>query len=455
MTRHTSAVTGMLALVGVTLFGQGRAQPPQVGVPAQPGTAQAPGQRGGGRGGPQGPQIVSPQVNAERTVTLRLYAPKATQVNVTGEILNGAAPAAMTKGEDGVWTATLPAVPPDVYLYAFNIDGVNTPDPRNPWVKLVSGTGLASQVEVPGDGPQYYDSKPVPHGLVQIMTYESKATGATRQAWVYTPPDYNRTTTKYPVLYLLHGGGDLDPGWVMTGRAPIIMDNLLAEKKARPMLVVMPLARGGGSLGLGPNGMSPGIAAAGNVAPPAGRGAGAPAPGAAAGVAPPAPAGPAPLQAFAQDFIGDLMPAVERTFRASTRAEDRAMGGLSAGGAATVNTTFSRPDLFGYIIIMSAGAGQAGQNVEASYPKFFGNNASAARQMKLIWIAAGDEDFALNGAKALDEALTKNAVKHVFKTTPGRHEWRLWRPHLYEFAQLLFQPQPRSTESDAGKARSR
>ena len=131
------------------------------------------------------------------------------------------------------------------------------------------------------------------------------------------------------------------------------------------------------------------------------------------------------------------------------------MGGLSAGGAATVNTTFSRPDLFGYIIIMSAGAGQAGQNVEASYPKFFGNNASAARQMKLIWIAAGDEDFALNGAKALDEALTKNAVKHVFKTTPGRHEWRLWRPHLYEFAQLLFQPQPRSTESDAGKARSR
>lgn len=398
------------------------------------GTAGAPGGqagRGGGRG-PQGPQVVSPQVNADRTVTVRVLAPKATEITVTGELLNGSDPKPMTRGDDGIWTATLGPLPADVYTYAFNIDGVNTTDPRNPWVKLVSSTGLASQVEVPGDGAQYYDMKPVPHGLVQIMTYESKATGATRQAYVYTPPDYNRTTTKYPVFYLLHGGGDLDPGWVMTGRANIIMDNLLAEKKAVPMIVVMPLARGGGSLGIGPAGMSPGIAA-GNVTPGAGRGAG---PGAAA-----APAGPAPLQAFAQDFIGDLLPAVERTFRVSTRAEERAIGGLSAGGAATINTAFSRPDLFRYIIIMSAGGPQ---NVEELYPKFFGNSAAAAKQMKLIWLAAGDADFALNGTKALDEVLTKNGIKHSFKTTQGRHEWRLWRPHLYEFAQLLFR------ESKAG-----
>jgi enterochelin esterase-like enzyme len=401
------------------------------------GTAPPAGQQGGRGGrGPQGPQVVSPQVNADRSVTVRVLAPKATEITVTGELLNGSQPKPMTKGDDGIWTATLGPVPADVYTYAFNIDGVNTTDPRNPWVKLVSATGLASQVEVPGDGAQYYDSKPVPHGLVQIMTYESKATGATRQAYVYTPPDYNRTTTKYPVFYLLHGGGDLDPGWVMTGRANIIMDNLLAEKKAVPMIVVMPLARGGGSLGLGPSGMAPGIAAAGNVTPGAGRGAGAPggAPGGAAG-SPPAPAAPAPLQAFAQDFIGDLVPAVEKTFRASSKPEDRAIGGLSAGGAATVNTAFSRPDLFRYIVIMSAGAQQ---NVEELYPKFFGNGAAAAKQMKLIWLAAGDEDFALTGTKTLDEVLTKSGIKHSFKTTPGRHEWRLWRPHLYEFAQLLF-----------------
>jgi enterochelin esterase family protein len=321
-----------------------------------------------------------------------------------------------------------------VYTYAFNVDGVSTPDPRNPWVKLVSGTGLTTQVEVPGDGLQYYDSKPVPHGLLQILTYESKATGATRQAYVYTPPDYNRTNTRYPTLYLLHGGGDLDPGWSMTGRAHIIMDNLIAEKKAVPMVVVMPLARGGGSLGLGPSGMSPGIAAAGNVTPGPGRGAApATAPGGAA--APPAPVNPAPLQAFAQDFSGDLLPTIEKTFRVSTKPEDRAIGGLSAGGAATINTAFSRPDLFRAIIIMSAGGGQ---NLEELYPKFFGNGAAAAKQMKLIWVAAGDEDFALNGSKAIDETLTKNGIRHTFKITPGRHEWRLWRPHLNEFAQLLF-----------------
>ena len=418
-----------IVVLTCSLAVSGQQAPPAAGAAPPPA-----GQQGGGRG-QQGPQVVSPEVNADRTVTLRLLAPKATEVTVTGEILNGAQPTPMTKGEDGIWTATMPAVPPDIYTYAFNVDGVNTPDPRNPWVKLVSGTGLASQVEVAGDGPQFWDSKPVPHGLLQIVTYESKAAKATRQAYVYTPPDYLRSNTRYPVLYLLHGGGDLDPGWSMTGRAHIIMDNLIAEKKARPMVVVMPLARGGGSLGLGPSGMSPGIAAAGNVAPGgragAGRGAGGP------GAAPAAPPAPAPLQAFAQDFIGDLMPTIEKTFRVSTRPEDRAIAGLSAGGAATINTAFSRPDLFRYVVIMSAGGGQ---NLEASYPKFFGNNAAAAKQMKLIWLAVGDGDFALNGTKAIDEVLTKNGVKHPLTIRPGyRHEWRLWRQDLWEFAPLLFQ----------------
>jgi len=129
-----------------------------------------------------------------------------------------------------------------------------------------------------------------------------------------------------------------------------------------------------------------------------------------------------------------LLPAVEKTFRVSTRADDRGIGGLSAGGSATINTAFNRPELFRYIVIMSSG----GQNVEQGYPKFFGNSAAAAKQMKMIWLAAGDGDFALPGTKALDEALTKNGIKHSFKITEGRHEWRLWRPHLYEFAQLLF-----------------
>ena len=404
---------------------------------AQERGAAAPSQpQGGGRGQQQGPQVVSPQVNADRTVILRLLAPKANEVNVTGEILNGAQPKPMTKGDDGIWTVTMPALPADIYTYAFNIDGVNTPDPRNPWVKLVSGAGLASQVEVPGDAPQFWDSKPVPHGLLQIVTYESKALGATRQAYVYTPPDYLRTNAKYPVFYLLHGGGDLDPGWSQTGRAHIIMDNLIAEKKAKPMVVVMPVARGGGSLGLGPAGMSPGIQAAGNVVSGGRGGAGGPG-------AQPAPTGPAPLQPFAQDFFSDLMPTIEKTFRVSTKPEDRAIGGLSAGGAATINTAFSRPELFRYVVIMSAGAPAT---VDQLYPPFFGSSAAAAKALKLLWVSVGSEDFALNGSKTLDEALTKSGIKHSFTIRPGyRHEWRLWRQDLWEFAPLLFKEPAKGT----------
>ena len=149
-------------------------------------------------------------------------------------------------------------------------------------------------------------------------------------------------------------------------------------------------------------------------------------------------AAPAPLQAFAQDFIGDLMPTIEKTFRVSARPEDRAIGGLSAGGAATINTAFSRPDLFRYD--RHHERRRRRRTSKRSYPKFFGNSAAAAKQMKLIWLGVGDDDFALNGTKALDELLTKNGIKHTFTIRPGyRHEWRLWRQDLWEFAPLLFQ----------------
>jgi enterochelin esterase family protein len=146
--------------------------------------------------------------------------------------------------------------------------------------------------------------------------------------------------------------------------------------------------------------------------------------------------------AFSQDLIGDLLPVVQKTFRASNRAEDRAIAGLSAGGAATINASFSRPDLFRYIVIMSAG----GQNVEQSYPKFFANSAAGAKQMKLIWLGVGDADFALNGMNALAETLKANGIEHTYRISPGyRHEWRLWRPHLHEFAQLLFRNAKKGT----------
>ena len=377
--------------------------------------------------GAQPPAVVSPEVNANDTVTLRLHAPEADEVSVVGEILDGSDPVAMKKGNDGVWTATLGPLTPDVYIYGFVVDGVRITDPRNPWVKLVSGTNLASQVQVPADADDdlaYYDAKDVPHGLVHIMTYHSESLDATRQAYVYTPPGYEDSDETYPVFYLLHGGGDLDPGWVMTGRANFILDNLIAEGEAVPMVVVMPNAHTRGSLGVGPQGFSPGVNPAPNAAGGGGRGGGA------------AQTGPAPLGGFAQDFFNDLMPAVEETFRVSTDADGRGIGGLSMGGGATINTAFSRPEMFSHVVIMSAGGGQ---NLVQSYPKFFGDDAAAAKDMELIWVAVGDEDFALEGSKAIDAALTEHDIDHEFHITEGRHEWRIWREHLRMFAPLLFE----------------
>ena len=302
--------------------------------------------------GPQGPVVVSPQVNADRTVTLRLLAPKATEVTVTGELLNGAQPKPMTKGDDGIWTRDARTVPPDVYTYAFNIDGVNTPDPRNPWVKLVSGTGLASQVEVPGDGLQFWDSKPVPHGLVQIMTYESKAIGATRQAYVYTPPDY--TADEHAV------SGALPAARRRRSRSGLVDDRPRAHHHGQPDRGEEGEADDRRDAA-GARRRQPGARAQRHVA---GHRSGGQRRRPAAGVARAARARrrragrtgrPGAAAAFAQDFVGDLMPAIEKTFRVSTRPEDRAIGGLSAGGAATINTAFSRPELFSYVVIMSAG----------------------------------------------------------------------------------------------------
>jgi dipeptidyl aminopeptidase/acylaminoacyl peptidase len=176
----------------------------------------------------------SPEVHPDRTVTLRFRAPSATRVEVVGEILQGKGSFAMTKGEDGVWTATLGPLPPEIWIYNFRVQGVEVPDPSNPAIKPVPPRfAMSSFVEVSGDTPAFYDSRPVPHGEVRIVLYESKTMGVTRWIWIYTPPNYDRSSAKYPVLYLLHGNGEAQNGWVMNGRANIILDNLIADKKAQ------------------------------------------------------------------------------------------------------------------------------------------------------------------------------------------------------------------------------
>ena len=212
---------------------------------------------------------MSPEVGADRTITFRFLAPNAQQVTVAGE-LDGK-PYPMTKGEAGVWSVKVGPLVPDIYTYSFNVDGVTSLDPRNPNTKYGYGNfGAVSVVEISGDGPAFYDVKPVPHGDVRIKPYVSKTMGVGRTLWVYTPPNYDRGSN-FPVLYLFHGGGDIESGWTMIGRANNILDNLIAEGKARPMVVVMPLGHAVQSFWAGPARPSPNA-----PAPGAARGAGQP-----------------------------------------------------------------------------------------------------------------------------------------------------------------------------------
>jgi enterochelin esterase family protein len=388
----------ILSLATLTGF----AQTPAPGQPAAPAGPQA------GRGAGRPPAIVSPQVNPDRTMTLRFRAPNAKEVSVIGEI--DGKPHPMTKGDDGVWTATIGPLAPDVYNYQFNVDGVVAMDPANPSVKLGFGAfPPANLVEIPGDGLQFYDAKPVPHGSVRFETYDSKTVGAPRTHWIYTPPGYDRGNTRYPVFYLLHGSGNIDSSWMLTGRANLIMDNLIAEGKTKPMIIVNPLGYARQGVGLGPETTAP--------APPAGPGA-----GVGGGV-------------FGKDLLDDVIPYVEKTFRTLPGADNRALGGLSMGGGQTAAIGFSHPDLFHYIVIMSAGS----QNAADTYPDFFNNAAATNKKIKLLWMGVGKDDNLVGpGAKALDESLTAKGIKHTFRLTEGRHEWVVWRHHLNEVAPLLF-----------------
>lgn len=368
-------------------------------APAAPGAG-----RGGGRGG--APPIVSPEVNADRSVTLRYRAPNATQVTASGE-LDGK-PHPMTKDAEGVWSVTIGPLAPEIYTYSFNVDGLIALDPRNANTKYGYGNfGAVSIVQVPGDGPQFYDVKDVPHGEVRIRPYVSKTLGVGRTAWIYTPPGYDRGKD-YPVLYLLHGAGDIESGWTMIGRANNIIDNAIADGKAKPMVVVMPLGYATQSFWAGP-------ARASQTAAPQGAGA---------------------LSLVGQDLLNDLMPMVERDYKVSRTPDNRAIAGLSMGGGQTMNIAFNRPQLFRYVVAMSPAANGV---TPENYGAIFKDPSAINRQFKLFWMAVGEDDTLTGpGDRKLNEAFKAAGINHEFKLTPGRHEWNVWRNYLNEVAPLLF-----------------
>jgi len=346
--------------------------------------------------------LVSPEVLADRKVTFRIYAPKASEVTLRGDWME-AGPVKLEKDAKGVWAATVGPLAPDFYSYAFTVDGVRTLDPKNATIKQGLNS-LDNMFFLPGKEADFQDNRKVPHGDVRKVWYDSSTLAAQRRMHVYTPPGYDGGTQRYPVLYLLHGGGDEDSGWSTVGRAGFILDNLIAEKKAEPMLVVMP----NGSL--------------------------------------PRPAGtsstPAPKGAFADRFtdelLKDVVPYVEKNFRVQADREHRALAGLSMGGGQTLRAVVAHPDQFAYVGVWSAGIGKNAADFEKQSAAFLDNAEAVNKQMKLFSIRVGDKDFALAGSKALSEVLTRKGIKHELDVSGGGHTWINWRHYLNELAPRLF-----------------
>jgi len=287
-------------------------------------------------------------------------------------------------------------------------------DPVNPAVKLGFGAfPPASMFEIPTDGLAFDDVKPVPHGIVRLETYQSKTVAAPRVLWIYTPPGYDSSKDKLPVFYLLHGSGNIDSSWILTGRENYIIDNLLAEGKTKPMIVVNMLGYGRQGVNLGPERESDVAALTGR--PPMGGG--------------------QQNSLFARDLLEDVIPFVDKNYRTIPDADHRALGGLSMGGGQTVAIGFTHPDLFHSLIVMSAGS----MNPLQAYPEFFANPEATNKKLKLLWMGIGRDDVLVGAsAKALDAALTEKSIKHTFWLTEGRHEWVVWRHSLYEVAPKMF-----------------
>jgi enterochelin esterase family protein len=355
--------------------------------------------------------LKSPEVSSDHKVTFRIYAPKADEVSVSGDFGQGGK---LEKDDKGVWSITVGPLTPDFYSYTFTVDGVRTVDPKNAMIKQ-GISSVDSMLEVPGDEAAFEATKDVPHGEVRTACYRSKTLDAMRSMHVYTPPGYEGGAEKYPVFYLLHGGGDDDSGWSTIGRAGFIMDNLLADKKAKPMIVVMP------------NGSMPRPENLPRFTP---------------GQTPPpefVAAMEAAQQRFTNELLKDVIPYVESHYRVQTGRDNRALAGLSMGGGQTLRVVASNPDQFAYVAVWSAGLfGGNADEWEKRNEAFLDNPGKVNDTIKLFSICVGDQDFALNGTKALDQVLEKRGIKHELHTSGGGHTWINWRHYLSEFAPKLF-----------------
>ena len=345
------------------------------------------------------PPAFSPVVLADNRITFRFKAPKANQVNLLFGEWN-VKPQAMVKDTAGVWSITTDAVKPGIYSYVFSVDGVQTFDPVNPITKI--GTELYSSiVEVYGDSPRFDQVQNVPHGVLEIHKYMSTPLKQLRGLYVSLPPEYfSQPTATFPVLYLRHGGGDNESSWTQaSGRADVILENLIASKKAVPMIVVMT------------NGLTDGTWAGGSSE--------------------------IGLKNLESELLTDVIPLVEKTYRVKKGRENRAISGLSMGGGQAFVFGLKNLDKFAWIGEFSAGLlSDKDFKVDDYAPGVV--NSTLNQKLKLFWIGCGTDDPRYQGHLDLVNTLTKRNIKTEFSAIPGGHEWTVWRIQLEQFMQRLF-----------------
>lgn len=367
--------------------------------------------------------LKSPEIHADKTVTFRFFAPKADTVVLTGDFLptmkqqsrfgpiDVPQPVLLNKDEKGVWSYTTSALNPELYSYTFTVDGLRTVDPNNPF--LIRDVASVTNVFIIG-GPQadLYTVKDIPHGSVNRRWYDSPGLGMDRRITIYTPPGYETTKTKYPVLYLLHGAGGDEEAWIALGRTAQIMDNLIALGKTKPMIVVMPN---------------------GNVSQDAAPGEGS------AGFYKPQFMAPRTMDGSYEGSFVDIIKFVEKNYRVIAKKESRAVAGLSMGGFHSMHISRYYANTFDYVGLFSAAimpredaTGKVYSNIDATL------KAQKENGTKLYWIAIGKTDFLYKANEDFRKKLDDMGMKYIYRESEGGHTWRNWRVYLSEFAPKLF-----------------
>ena len=330
-----------------------------------------------------GARVVSVESNADGTTTFRIYAPQAESVSIRGDLM---VQANFTKNDEGVWSATA-KVAPGVVRYTIVVDGMTIFDPRYSRINEIRPV-----VEItPAGQEMFWSKKDVPHGAMAQVYYKSSTMNATRRMHVWTPAGYNTGKEKLPVLYLIHGGGDNDAAWPNVGKAGDILDNLLAEGKMKPMIVVMP---------------------DGSIA----------------------------TNKFVEELTNDIIPYIESNYNCKTDAANRALAGLSMGGLETLESFMAHPDMFGYINVMSSGWFANNKQMYEQGEKRLSEIATTLNKTArlLLFTQGGPEDIAYKNGEEMLKVFKKCGIKYEFSEMPGGHTWHVWRHDLYNLAPRLF-----------------